>query len=301
MAASEDGSVLYHYTSAAGLLGIVQDRRLWATESNFLNDPSEIAFAASVVQDTLHLTLQALPANSPNKPEIKQLCSWIAEMYQDPHAKNQYHEDRSFIASFSLSDDVLTLWRSYSGENGFCVGFDRALLTSCFREEVPNLNSAAPIRDQEEVEAMRINFALSPSFLEVAYGEDAAQTLSDQILALALDSDFSFDRDEHKVRDILRSLVAVKHGAYADEREVRLVIRRTGDFSPNRSVRVSPSLGLVAYHELAFLHNAIVSITTAPGIEQSRAENAVRSLLWDGGRGAWSHVDIRSTEIPFSW
>ena len=31
-------SPLYHYTSQAGLFGIIQDRQIWATNVLFLND-----------------------------------------------------------------------------------------------------------------------------------------------------------------------------------------------------------------------------------------------------------------------
>ncbi len=34
----------YHYTDAAGLMGIIQTGRLWATELRYLNDPSEATF-----------------------------------------------------------------------------------------------------------------------------------------------------------------------------------------------------------------------------------------------------------------
>lgn len=108
-------------------------------------------------------------------------------------------------------------------------------------------------------------------------------------------------KDDYELRAELRALASVKHASFADEREVRLVIQRAGDLSPNPAVRISPSHGLVAYHEVAFPHDAIISITTAPGGNQARARHALRSLLSDGGRGAWSHVEIRSTDIPFNW
>ncbi len=50
---SEVDALLYHYTSAAGLMGIVQNREIWATESNYLNDPTEVGFASRVLEDLL--------------------------------------------------------------------------------------------------------------------------------------------------------------------------------------------------------------------------------------------------------
>ena len=36
---------LYHYTNSEGLIGIIKDRALWATNLHFLNDAEEFNFA----------------------------------------------------------------------------------------------------------------------------------------------------------------------------------------------------------------------------------------------------------------
>src|SRR5260370_18924451 len=41
-------TMLYHYTSGAGLIGILQTRSIWATSIRFLNDSSEYNFALSL-------------------------------------------------------------------------------------------------------------------------------------------------------------------------------------------------------------------------------------------------------------
>ena len=45
--------VLYHYTDAAGLLGMLKSQRVWATNTRFLNDPTEGDYAAAVVREVL--------------------------------------------------------------------------------------------------------------------------------------------------------------------------------------------------------------------------------------------------------
>lgn len=39
--AEEIPAVVYHYTDAAGLLGIIEAQKFWATEMTLLNDPEE--------------------------------------------------------------------------------------------------------------------------------------------------------------------------------------------------------------------------------------------------------------------
>ena len=55
LAAAEPASwkiplVLYHYTSASGLKGIVESGTLWATDVLHLNDSSEISYAVELIR-----------------------------------------------------------------------------------------------------------------------------------------------------------------------------------------------------------------------------------------------------------
>ena len=43
--------VLYHYTTQAGLLGIIQSKQIWATSVLFLNDTTEINYAIKLIQE----------------------------------------------------------------------------------------------------------------------------------------------------------------------------------------------------------------------------------------------------------
>src|SRR4051794_188276 len=45
--------ILYHYTTAAGLIGIVQSQTLWATNAEFLNDAQELLCGRPQVRDAL--------------------------------------------------------------------------------------------------------------------------------------------------------------------------------------------------------------------------------------------------------
>jgi hypothetical protein len=44
---------LYHYTTADGLLGIIQTGQVWATNILYLNDASELSDARAIVQNEL--------------------------------------------------------------------------------------------------------------------------------------------------------------------------------------------------------------------------------------------------------
>lgn len=44
---------MFHYTNAAGLMGMIKNREVWATGSNYLNDPTEVSFAATALAAAL--------------------------------------------------------------------------------------------------------------------------------------------------------------------------------------------------------------------------------------------------------
>src|SRR5262249_828164 len=41
---------LYHYTTQAGLMGIIKDRQIWATHTQYLNDRREFLHAVDLVR-----------------------------------------------------------------------------------------------------------------------------------------------------------------------------------------------------------------------------------------------------------
>lgn len=45
--------VLYHYTTAEGLLAMLQTGRLWATDSRYMNDPSELRYSIELLGKVL--------------------------------------------------------------------------------------------------------------------------------------------------------------------------------------------------------------------------------------------------------
>ena len=42
---------LYHYTTQVGLLGIVRNREIWATHTQYLNDSREFSYAVQMVRE----------------------------------------------------------------------------------------------------------------------------------------------------------------------------------------------------------------------------------------------------------
>ena len=53
-------SSLYHYTSGDGLIGILRNKSLWATDINFLNDHREFELGSKLIGDLSKVKVQEL-------------------------------------------------------------------------------------------------------------------------------------------------------------------------------------------------------------------------------------------------
>ena len=62
--AEKPPDILYHYTSAEGLLGIVWTREIWSTNVLYLNDTSELSHATEVLASELETTRLRLQPNA---------------------------------------------------------------------------------------------------------------------------------------------------------------------------------------------------------------------------------------------
>lgn len=219
----------------------------------------------------------------------------------DPNSSSQNEEDRSFITSFSRSDESLTLWRLYSGRNGFSIGFDQGFLQAWIgRHEVADFPPGLEANEAEMKGALLANFHLETRVEEVSYVSDRIHEVAATIMSTPLVSGETLE-DEAQLRATLRALAGVKHGAFADEKEARLIVQAVGDFAADPSVRVAADGSLVAYRKIAIPFEAVRTITIAPAANVQRTEHALQSLMRTGGRGAWSHVDVQSFDVPFVW
>lgn len=129
-AATRVPETLYHYTDAAGLLGIVTSRTVWATHYAYLNDASEFRYAVGVMEDVVE---EASADAEPDswKARFRHFISQgnIASDYSVGSADDA--EEQQFVACFCEGGDGLSQWRGYGKSIGGCsLGFPFAHLRS---------------------------------------------------------------------------------------------------------------------------------------------------------------------------
>jgi hypothetical protein len=114
--------VLWHYTDAGGLLGIVRDGYLRATQLSFMNDAKEYMHG----NELLLGEVQTASRQAFGDPLQHKLLADMESMLKltSPETAWPY-----FVACFSAKRNSLNQWRAYGrGEGGFSIGLDRAQL-----------------------------------------------------------------------------------------------------------------------------------------------------------------------------
>jgi hypothetical protein len=203
--------ILYHYTTADGLVGIVHGRRLNATHSNFLNDPQEVSFAEEILRSFLKQRRSAFSASDAAK-------SLFYDSLLDSLEKVRSSREL-YVASLSEADDLLSQWQSYSSRGyGYSIGFDGQALRDIYGS--PGIIYLRRVL----YTAFERDYSLNRMVAEAEELIDGlftpwAKSLMPSMMELV-----------EIVGDLLEEfLVTFKHEAFTEEREWRVCVVRTSD------------------------------------------------------------------------
>lgn len=196
-ASGECPSELFHFTDAAGLLGILRHRTIWASFVESLNDASEVEYGVALARTVL----EQEPA------DVDAAFRAIVVRFLDPiEADSVFRiEWRPFVVSFCERADLAVHWLHYGRDGtGYAIGFDRGIAQSpfeLFRVVYDTAEQSAQIRS-----LTRAMFA----------------TLQDVSRSVAVDG--LADVAAHMTASFLRALaVRFKHDSFAAEQEWRLI------------------------------------------------------------------------------
>jgi hypothetical protein len=134
--------ILYHYTDAAGLKGIVESGVLRATHVAFMNDASEYLHAASLLFE--HVKIEKTRRTDPLQLSV------LAEMEKWIEGRRPEGVAPYFVTCFSAQENSLNQWRAYGrGEGGFSIGFDGPMLSSQVLKHATSFFLAPAIYDRD--------------------------------------------------------------------------------------------------------------------------------------------------------
>jgi len=199
---------LYHYTGVNSLLGIARTKSLWASNVFYLNDSSEIVHACKVLEEVL---LPRFAFGKPTSPEYefqRQFREWVGTCKTTPY--------NVFVFSLSEQPSLLSQWRSYTPHGkGVSVGFSEGTIKSL--SELSDLRIAKCLykaADQESVLRTLLDELLT-TFQRERSNIDTTQAHPTQCYHPFLEERFR--------GDVLQVLSIIKHPAFEEEREWRLI------------------------------------------------------------------------------
>lgn len=300
-----DSNLLYHFTNASGLKGIVQNGSLWFSDVRYLNDMSEVSHGVGVVSDIVRKKINKFSDIGQTQQMLEQVVDYL-----QPGSAQGFDID-FYAASFCTSGDLLSQWREYAGGAGYAVGLAlRHDTTRIDNEDISirrknGLRSLSDISDREgaNVAQQRIAKNWSPPFLRrVIYDPDKQRSLVesvvDKFVRAANAQGGSFIKPSLALSLILYEFcISFKHPSFREEKEWRLVIPvsterdtvsfRTGattliPFTERRLIDTSD-------YEFPFHHLVI-----GPMRHQEEAEESARLFLYKNGFDIYADTTSKS-------
>jgi hypothetical protein len=295
----QDGrpSVVYHYTTAAGMRGILESNCIWASAAYYLNDSSEIEYGCRLVLDVI---AEWRRANLHRESFSVHVLEGLERFFSDPRSRLS-RSSSIYIACFCKNGNLLSQWRAYGQAGGYSLGFE--VSPGTINLEIPG--GFWDLRLAEVVYSERWQRSLINSLLVRAF-----QTIGEHLVEGEVQGQqrgpLSVDVVLCLQDRLLEQIVTFKNPAFREEGEWRLVARpnllrarvgqqpQEGD-SPLK-FRVSRG-SLVPYLELLPKEGKIPlkSVRYGPSLEGSRVENPVRMMLTVNG---FPDVDVTGSKLP---
>lgn len=315
----------FHYTSADGLLGILNSNCFWATHYQFLNDRREIRAAERVFQTHLakgiHRRVAAMKVNGELALQpgasLREAVKEEAEAIVQSHYGATLSFMAPYITSFFLCDEmknpthfrdgILRHWATYGRAGGFAIQISPkklydALIASNRDQSHSGILQTRVIYPENED---RINDELGDAFDTLL---DVGVRLMEERLRDEKIDDSLGKAIEDSYLPFCRVISSIKLPYFADESEARVAIfrptvssaRKAGKKKPPHMVHLRSGLGSpVPYIKL--LENFVLSsgcierIIVGPSSENAMNKIALESFL----EARELDIDVTLSDVPY--
>lgn len=297
---------LHHFTTAAGLLGIIQPVRLgslseksgmeevprtrsialWATDARFLNDSAELRYAGSALADRIRDCVQR------NDSAVAESMDIFADKLRGGEFTGVGYEDglshTAYVTSFCQEGDLLSQWRGYGANGGgYSIEFRTNALIAL------NIPWGRAGDDA-------MGYVSESSLHKVIYG------LDDDLLEETAESIVNPGSFSSAMTNAVTALARFKNPAFKEEDEWRLIFA-SGTYYMPCMYRTSAAGAVVPYVQLHRFHwdrplepfavpSAIKSVTVGPGPDQAMRRESVLQLLRQRG---FMDVTVHCSKTPY--
>lgn len=239
---------LYHYTSEAGLRGILQSNSVWATSFEDLNDSQEIIELREPLTTALaQRFIDLVDSRAKGRPQVEKVVSelggretvarslassWTNALYTATFDPNKASRNlHCFIASFcshagdqdyERENGLLSQWRGYGRNGGYCLVFDTKRLAAMLEREY----AAFQYTFLEFIPAhYRRNEPIGEIFPELF--DASSEAVEAALRKQTSDTDAIF-------KPFVTASTRTKHCGFYEEREIRLVACATTELADSK-------------------------------------------------------------------
>lgn len=206
--------ILYQYTDARGLRGILNSGTVWVTDVLEQKDPTEVYHGVEI-------GAQALAAVAAK--ELHPAARLFARNVVENQQKLVQHSARFYVACFTRARDDMDQWRAYgAGGNGFALGFDGPALEKVFQRSAARNNVTIAMNYTQrplKQAAVRLASIVLPTVVRANVHALRGPLLKEWIVTLQTDYSSA----------LLRAAILFKHPSYRHESEYRLMHVRKAD------------------------------------------------------------------------
>jgi hypothetical protein len=299
--------VLFHYTAADGLLGMLQNRAMWATHVRFMNDTSEMAYGIEFVRESCREYSDRLARSNRKLWNRFQHFEKMIRLILDDSQQNTKH----YLVCFCTKGNLLSQWRGYGASGGgYALGFPTKDLPQFEAEFLPD-SPVGPatlgvflrrVIYKPSVQRSVVRRCLNAAAKHAAYQMEHRKAPNpEEWLSLPL------------ARTIYECLVCFKHPGFSEEQEWRLIQQgRVSNTDVCKQSFRSKSGRIVSFATLTYRanetarrspkrksnHFPISSITYGPTLDTEASERALQLLLQSYGFSE-GQITIVGSGIPF--
>lgn len=305
--------IVYHYTSPQGALGILQNRTIWFTDCEFMNDQAELVYCCDLLESVWLDACEKFGfAEDLGRLGVRFCPDPYSDIYLSEHADSDgtYHGTtvRRYILSASRDEDCIGIWNGFVKSTsgfGYALGFDEDVL----KRELGKMRSQGQWHKSFDVDVLDVVYEPQKQREEMHNDVNAAvvRALSDVTddpmdkltRAMELRSDLLGIAEKHKPRFKARS--------FAYEREVRAVIEASDEYVSSLEselmqlkFRAGPSGVITPYLEWNFSSCAqelVREVRLSPYMEIEASKRGMERLLRSEGyvtvRVSNSRVQLR--------
>jgi len=307
-------SQLYHYTDFNGVHGILKTQKIWSTHFKFLNDKKEILLA---MENLLPEIFYPHIKNKYNvlleeNPDIKQnidnqgysLEQIVQHDLHEAILKSLYTplEDQIYITSFCgessefiNQNGLLSQWRGYGGDGGFCIVFDTKELETQINNEYKNYSYGYAALCDVIYEHDKEKFEED---LEESY-----TSMVDFFIHM-IEKMFAQEEPDDDVKapyaEFLNCITRIKHQGFKEENEVRLVTHIPHDLHlmdderrPQKPILFRENIPYIEMLSTKDQKLPIKKIIVGPNSEQNQRVAYLKTLLIN------DNIEITASEIPY--